>query len=136
MEENSLAQKAFTIALETREYAHVPYSHFKVGACIKWQHAPDMHGGCNIENASYGLAICAERSAIARAIATNGKGILDFVLVVTDQCPPSVPCAACLQVMAEFAQPDTVIYLANLTGIEEKLLFSELLPRPFLSFST
>ena len=129
--DEAVIAKAYQCALEARQHSHSPYSHYAVGAAVKSRTSERIFGGCNVENASYGASICAERSAILSLVSNEGLTTLDFVLVVTEDDPPEVPCAQCLQVMAEFATPDMPVYLANTTGIDRVLSFSELLPHPF-----
>ena len=123
--------KAFETAVKARENAYSPYSNFKVGAALALKNSEKIFPGCNVENASYGGTICAERTAIVSAIASGGKVDFDFCVVVTGSEPASPPCALCLQVFSEFCPPDFPIYLATPKGIEKKMLLKELLPVPF-----
>ncbi len=123
--------KAFKIALQARENAYAPYSKFKVGAALAIKNNDKIFPGCNVENASYGGTICAERTAIVSSVAALGKVEFDFCVVVTGSEPASPPCALCLQVFSEFCPPDFPIYLASPNGIEKKMLLKELLPVPF-----
>lgn len=123
--------KAFKVAVKARENAYVPYSGFKVGAALAIRDSEKIFPGCNVENASYGGTICAERTAIVSVIASLGKVEFDFCVVVTGSAPASPPCALCLQVFSEFCSPDFPIYLATPKGIEKKMLLKELLPVPF-----
>ncbi len=123
--------KAFKIALDARENAYAPYSNFKVGAALGVKNNDKIFPGCNVENASYGGTICAERTAIVSSVAALGKVEYDFCVVVTGSKPASPPCALCLQVFSEFCPPDFPIYLASPAGIEKKMLLKELLPVPF-----
>jgi cytidine deaminase len=120
MEYDALVKAAWQV----REYAYAPYSNFGVGAALL---AADglIFTGCNVENLSFGLTICAERVAIGAAVAAGVRNFLALA-VVADTAVPVSPCGACRQVMAEFGVPQVV--LANRT---EHLLFSleELLPR-------
>ena len=125
-------QQAYLAAREARLRAHAPYSHFQVGAAVLVVDDDRVFVGCNVENASYGACICAERSAIMHMVSVRGVGAITHVVVVTAVSPPSVPCALCLQVIAEFATPETRIHLADLEGIKRTVSFSELLPEPFL----
>ena len=122
-------EKAVKLAERARRNAYAPYSGFKVGAAVMAS-SGRIYAGCNVENASYGGAICAERNAITTAIAEEGRTSIDLVAVFTESDPPSPPCAICLQVLAEFAHPDTAIILASGSARTE-LKFSELLPKPF-----
>ena len=114
-------------ATAARENAHAPYSGFAVGAALL---AADgrVFTGTNVENASYGLSVCAERHAIASAV---GAGVRDLVAlaVVSGSSPPATPCGACRQVIMEFA-PRTVI-CANTMGERIAFEISQLLPEAF-----
>ena len=85
-------------ALEAREKAHAPYSKYKVGAALLAQ-SGKIYTGCNVENASYGLTVCAERVAICKAVSEGEKDFLAIAVATSNGAPP---CGACLQVMAEF----------------------------------
>ncbi len=122
-------EKAWSLAVRTRQNAYAPYSKFQVGAALIDDKGA-MHPGCNVENASYGGTICAERNAMLRAVADGAKSVKD-VVVVTKMNPPAPPCAMCLQVLSEFATEQTRVWLADLDGVKESLLLSELLPRHF-----
>ncbi len=125
-------QSAFLAARDARLRAHAPYSRFQVGAAVAVASDDRVFVGCNVENASYGACICAERSAIMHMISVRGVGVIEHVVVVTAVSPPSVPCALCLQVIAEFATPETQIHLADLEGIKRTVSFGALLPEPFV----
>ena len=99
-----------TAALAARENAYVPYSHFAVGAAVRV--GERIFSGANIENASYGLSNCAERSAIFAAVSA-GYTQLDELLVIADTKGPVAPCGACRQVISEFFAADAVITLTN-----------------------
>ena len=109
------------------ENAYAPYSNFHVGAAIE---AADgtIHVGCNVENASYGLTICAERMAVGAAVAA-GKRSLKRVAVATAVEPPATPCGACRQLLAEFGL-DLEIIAAGPTS-ERRWKLKELLPEAF-----
>jgi len=111
-----------------RERAHAPYSGFKVGAALASADGA-VSVGCNVENATYGLTICAERSAIFRAIA-DGRGDFTRVAVVADTQDPTPPCGACRQLLWEFCG-DIEVILANLDRITARYRLSDLLPAPF-----
>lgn len=130
-----LLEEAFKKAKLARTRAHAPYSNFKVGAAIKLAGVDKIYAGCNVENASFGATVCAERVAIFSAIASKGKVPFEYMVLVTDMEPYAVPCGLCLQVISEFTFPEFPIYLANLTGVQEKVLLGDLLPRGFTSFS-
>ncbi len=119
-------EKWITAARNARELAYAPYSKFKVGAALV---ASDgrVFEGCNVENLSFGLTMCAERVAIGRAIA---EGVREFsaIAIVADTKEPVSPCGACRQVLAEFA-PDLKIILSTLEGKTEEWRLSALFPR-------
>lgn len=107
--------------------AYAPYSQFRVGAALVGRDGRIFHG-CNVENVSYGLTICAERSAIASAIAAGCREFTKIV-IVADTDEPVSPCGACRQVLAEF-NPDMEVILGNFHGKIVRYNLSELLPRP------
>ena len=115
-------------ALHVRENAHAPFSKFKVGAAVE-DSARRIHTGCNVENATYGLTVCAERVAIFKAISEGARGF-KRVAVVADTESLTPPCGACRQILWEFCG-DIEIVLANLSGKSETLRLGALLPRPF-----
>ena len=124
-------EHAIESAERARRNAYAPYSGYKVGAAVLSSASGRIYSGCNVENSSFGATICAERNAVLSAIAAEGAIGIDLLVVASDDDPPAPPCAACLQVIAEFAKPDTRIVLVS--GKERKeMLFSELLPHPFL----
>ena len=115
-------------AIQARENAHAPFSKFKVGAAVE-DGAGRIHTGCNVENATYGLSVCAERIAIFKAISEGAKGFTRVVVVAdTDRLTP--PCGACRQILWEFCG-DIEIVLANLRGDSETLRLGALFPKPF-----
>jgi cytidine deaminase len=118
-------------AVSVRRRAHAPYSHFSVGAAVL-DGDGRTHRGCNVENASYGLAVCAERNAVGAAVAA-GAGEIVAVAVVTDVSPPASPCGACRQVLAEFGRCPVI--LANLQGERIVTSVDDLLPKAFSSSS-
>jgi len=125
---------AYENALAARENSYSPYSHFKVGAAVKFKGVDQVFYGCNVENASYGATICAERNAIWSGVAAVGKQDMEYLIVVADQDDPVPPCALCLQVISEFYDPKMPIYLGNLEGIRKMYLLEEILPVPFNNF--
>jgi cytidine deaminase len=115
-------------ARAAREHAHAPFSRFKVGAAVQTK-SGQVFTGCNIENASYGLTLCAERVAIFKAISEGERGF-EAVTVVTDTDKLTPPCGACRQIIWEFCG-DAEVTLANLAGRVEAYRMSALLPKPF-----
>jgi cytidine deaminase len=126
---SAAVKKAHKLATKARQRAHAPYSKFKVGAVLISDKGA-MITGCNIENASYGGTVCAERTAILKAVSEGVTRFTD-VVVVTDAKTPAFPCALCLQVMAEFFDPETSIWVADTKRVHGVHAFSELLPQPF-----
>ncbi|HXM45169.1 MAG TPA: cytidine deaminase [Bryobacteraceae bacterium] len=115
-------------ALRARENAHAPFSHFQVGAALE-DSAGRIHTGCNVENASYGLTLCAERVAVFKAVSEGARQFRRVAVVAnTDTLTP--PCGACRQILWEFCG-DVELVLSNLHGKTESLRLKDLLPRPF-----
>lgn len=119
------------IAREARELSYSPYSHFAVGAALECTDG-SIYQGANIENASYPLAMCAERNAVYNAM-MDGKTKDDFVAlaIVADTERPCSPCGACRQVLSELYPEDAPIYLGNLEGDVKETSIAELLPFAF-----
>jgi cytidine deaminase len=117
-------------AREVARNSYSPYSRFRVGAAIKLSNG-EIATGTNVENASYGLTICAERSAVVRAVAQFGPDIhIEAVAVANLNDAASPPCGACRQVLAEFIAPDAPVIFAATDGVRT-VPFSELLPLAF-----
>jgi cytidine deaminase len=115
-------------ALAARQNAHAPYSHFLVGAAIEDSQGR-IHTGCNVENATYGLTVCAERVAVWKAMSEGARQFRRIaVAAATDRLTP--PCGACRQILWEFCG-DIEIVLVNLSGKTETLRLKDLFPRPF-----
>jgi cytidine deaminase len=113
-------------AAEARQAAYVPYSHFPVGAALRAAEGK-VYTGCNVENASYGLTICAERNAVAHAVA-EGARRFTAIAVVTEN--GVTPCGMCRQVLAEFGPTMTVI-VADAAGHQRIYNMADLLPAAF-----
>ena len=122
-----MKQELLNAALSARERAYAPYSKFLVGAAVLAK-SGKIYTGCNIENASYGLTVCAERNALFSAVGA-GERVFTALCVVGDTEAPISPCGACRQVMAEFKVP--CIILANLKGDVKEYTLEELLPYGF-----
>ena len=112
-----------------RRHAHAPYSRYHVGAAVETDDGA-IYTGCNVENASYGLTICAERAAVCAAVAAGARKIRRAV-VVTDSDPPGAPCGACRQVLAEFGLDMEVTAVGRAGRLQWTL--RELLPDAFTS---
>jgi homotetrameric cytidine deaminase len=119
-------------ARKARRRAYAPYSHFKVGAALLLQDGRVVTG-VNVENASYGLTLCAERNAIAAAIMAGAQpGDIAAVAIVTRATAPTAPCGACRQVLAEHCQSSVRVVMHNVAdGKTEATTVKELLPRAF-----
>src|SRR5687767_16016918 len=115
-------------AQKVRERAYAPYSNFKVGAAIRTKEGK-IYTGCNVESASYGLTVCAERVAIWKAI-SEGKHKITQIAVVADTEELTPPCGVCRQIIWEFGG-DIPVTLANLNGKTETIQMRELLPSAF-----
>jgi cytidine deaminase len=115
-------------ARRAREHASADYSHFKVGAALETADGTIVTG-CNIENATYGLTVCAERVAMFKAL-SEGHRRFTRIAVVADTGSPTPPCGACRQILWEFGG-DLTISLANLTEEKGKYQLRDLLPLPF-----
>jgi cytidine deaminase len=116
-------------ARAVRHHAYAPYSKFLVGSAVR-AGSGKVYAGANVENASYGLALCAERSAIAAAVAA-GETRVEALAVVTVTAPPAAPCGMCRQVLAEFAGDALPIALVNEAGGREDTTLGALLPHAF-----
>ena len=112
--------------------AHAPYSGFKVGAALLAENG-QIFTGCNVENASYGLTICAERNAVFSAVTAGIKDFAEMVIIAKTNSLP-YPCGACRQVLIEFCQPEFKIYVVadKKHELTEVLTLGELLPKSFI----
>lgn len=115
-------------ARAARENAHAPYSHFRVGAAVE-DETGRIFTGCNVENATYGLTLCAERVAVFKGISEGAKRFTR-IAVVADTGRLTPPCGACRQILWEFCG-DAELTLANLQGLTETMRLSILFPRAF-----
>lgn len=111
-----------------RQNAFAPYSHFPVGAALEAENGTIIFG-CNVESASYGLTMCAERVAIFKGV-SEGHQRFKRVAIVTETDAPTPPCGACRQLLWEFA-PDAEVLIANLNGTLKRYTVRELLPDAF-----
>lgn len=117
-------------ARKAAEQAYAPYSNFRVGAAIMLQDGTIVTG-CNVENASYGLTICAERAAVLRAVSEAGPQMRIHAIAVANlNDAASPPCGACRQVLCEFAEPDTWVFFPGAAG-SECLPFDDIFPFSF-----
>jgi cytidine deaminase len=124
------ALRAAALSVMTRAYA--PYSNFRVGAALATA-GGRMFTGCNVENASYGASICAERAAVLSAVA-QGERRFTSLVIATEGSMPAAPCGMCRQVLSEFA-PSLEIISCTTAGVESHWSLDQLLPAPFTSNS-
>src|SRR6476659_148911 len=128
MAKEQMEPQLVSAAREVRERAYAPFSNFRVGAAVETADGK-IYSGCNIESASYGLTVCAERVAIWKAISEGEKNLTRIAVVVdTEELTP--PCGVCRQIIWEFCG-DVPVTLANLHGKTETVQMKELLPRAF-----
>jgi cytidine deaminase len=121
-------QPLIDAALAVRRHAHASFSNFLVGAALE-DSAGRIHTGCNVENATYGLTVCAERVAVFKAI-SEGARLFRRIAIAADTATLTPPCGACRQILWEFCG-DLEIILVNLEGRTESVHLSTLFPRPF-----
>lgn len=122
-----MSDRLIAAAIEAQRNAYAPYSKYPVGAAVETSDGR-VFAGCNVENASLGLTICAERVAVGAAVSAGARDIKS-VVVVTNSVPPAAPCGACRQVLAEFGSE--IAILAVGPGGSRKWKISELLPDSF-----
>ncbi len=121
-------QDLISEATRARNNALAPFSKFKVGAALRTK-AGKIYRGCNVENCTYGLTVCAERVALLTALA-EGERQFTAIAVVTQSETPGTPCGPCRQLLWEFCG-DIDVILANLSEVKRRLRLSQLLPLPF-----
>ena len=116
-------------AKEVRQHAYAPYSRFNVGAAVLGMNG-EIYVGCNVENGSFGLTLCAERVAVANAVAHGCRDFRALAIVAETNDGPVTPCGACRQVLAEF-NPSLAVICASETGRAKVLRLDDLLPHHF-----
>ena len=116
-------------ALAARSHSHSPYSRFAVGAAVETE-SGEIFSGANVENRSFGVTLCAERSAFAAAVSA-GHRTFRGVAIVTSTSPPSSPCGLCRETMSEFCSPEMPILLFNPQGERRETSLGALFPEPF-----
>jgi cytidine deaminase len=117
------------LASSVREHAYAPYSKYRVGAALR-SVGGQLFSGCNVENASYGATLCAERAAVAAMVAA-GEGRLDAIVIFTDEGPPGMPCGICRQTLLEFADPECLVIAVSPRETKRTTL-GALVPEPFV----
>lgn len=125
-----ITSELLKLATEARLRAYAPYSSARIGSAVRMEDG-SMFAGCNIENASYGGTVCAERVAIWKAISEKSKQKIEEILVVSDFPKAWPPCGFCRQVIAEFATNQTLVHVMSLQGDSSTFTFEEILPMAF-----
>ena len=120
-------KELIALATKARKQAYAPYSHYEVGAAL-WTASGQVYTGCNVENASYGLTICAERTAAVKAVSSGER---DFVAIAVVTADGGTPCGSCRQVLAEFG-PHMRVLVADAAGNYKAYRLDELLPDAFV----
>lgn len=128
-----VATDLVSLAIDASKHAYVPYSHFPIGAALKTKDGT-IYTGCNIENASFGLTNCGERTAIFKAVSDGHKELAEIAIYGETQEPVS-PCGACRQVMAEFFEPSSLVTLIAKNGQTLEMTVGDLLPYSFTDLS-
>ena len=126
-----MTDRLFTEAAAVRANAYAPYSGYKVGAALLDEQGR-VWAGCNVENISYGMTLCAERNAVTAMVSHGGLQVVEMLLLTKDA---ATPCGACLQVLREFTpKPENMsIHLADENGVRETVTLAALFPRGFAS---
>lgn len=127
---NPLIHKLISEAINAQKQAHAPYSTKFIGSSVLWSDG-SITSGCNIENASYGATVCAERVAIWKGISENKNRTIQEIVVVSPSSTPWPPCGMCRQVMSEFASPQTLIHWTDGASVLKSKTLSEMLPETF-----
>ncbi|MNJ94645.1 Cytidine deaminase [compost metagenome] len=125
-----IQKKLYDMACVAQKRAHAPYSGALIGAAILMADG-QVFTGCNVENASYGGTVCAERVAVFKAVSEGAAKPIVEVMVISDAEKPWPPCGFCRQVIAEFATAKTLIHTANLQGKMKSFTFAEIFPEAF-----
>ena len=129
-----MKEKLINEALEAQKNAYAPYSKFRVGAAILTEKG-NTYRGCNVENASFGATICAERNAATTAVAAEGKVRFAAIAIATAAEEPAPPCGICRQFLSEFTGPDAPVYLvSSSSGKVREFSFGTLMPETFTEF--
>ncbi len=122
-------EQLLELAHEAAKNAYAPYSKFRVGACAMYENG-SVYTGCNVENASYGLTLCAERTALAKAVSDNKHSGLKYIAIISPDAKKCFPCGACRQWIAEFSKNAKII-VEDESGNPLEFSINELLPHSF-----
>jgi len=128
--DTNLLKSLLVTAYEARKYSYSPYSNFRVGCAVLLKDGRIITG-VNIENAAYGVVLCAERAALATVISQGQQNNIQALAVATDASPPGSPCGMCRQFLSEFFTPDIPIIFGNAQGQSEITSIDKLLPFAF-----
>ena len=129
-----MKERLINEALEAQKNAYAPYSYFSVGAAILTENG-NIYRGCNVENASFGATICAERNAATTAIAEEGMVRFKAIAISSSAEDPAPPCGICRQFLSEFTDPETPIYLvSSKSGKVREFTFGAIMPETFTKF--
>lgn len=129
-----MKDKLINEAMEAQKNAYAPYSKFKVGAAILTE-TGNVYKGCNVENASLGASICAERNAATTAIAQEGKVRFKAIAIASTSEEPAPPCGICRQFLSEFTDTEAPVYLVSAkSGKTKEFSFGKLMPESFTEF--
>lgn len=120
-------EELFTAAQKAAEAAYVPYSRFRVGAALLGEDGT-VYTGCNVENRSYGLTICAERTAVVKAVSAGERRFTALAIATPDSAAPVGPCGACRQVLSEFMAPAAPVRFGGSSGEKVDITLGELCP--------
>lgn len=131
MKKNEFIESSMALAQLAQKKSYSPYSNYPVAAVIKAKGISELFFGVNVENCSYGATICAERVAVFKAVSDIGKIEIEKVLVLTNNKNPASPCGMCLQVLSEFANEKTEVFLANPKGVKKNIKFNKLFPSQY-----
>ena len=126
---SDIEPELLNLARAVKEHAHVPYSHFPVGAALRTDTGA-VYAGCNVENAAYPQGVCAEASAIS-AMVSAGERVIRAIVTVCDGDLLATPCGGCRQKIREFADAGTMIHAAGPDGVRTSYTMDELLPDSF-----
>lgn len=122
-------RKLTAAAMDAYKNSYAPYSDYGVGAALLTA-TGSIYQGCNVENASYGLSICAERNAIFAAVANGERDFMAMAIAATGECRP-LPCGACRQVLSEFCGPEFPVFVVDGNGAAQRFTLAELIPHAF-----
>ncbi|OEF96221.1 cytidine deaminase [Desulfuribacillus alkaliarsenatis] len=124
-----MKEELIIAAENAMKHAYAPYSKFAVGAAVLTA-TGQVYTGCNVENSSYGLTNCAERTAVYKAVSDGHRSFVAIAIIADTELPVS-PCGACRQVLSEFAEPNMKVFLANTNGDNKEYTVAQLLPYSF-----